>query len=64
VKKIRRAQLAQVIDALASSRRLSGSLNGRKQERHQDANDRNYDQQLDERKAARPKRRANIPAHG
>jgi hypothetical protein len=36
--------------ALRTPRRLSGRLNRRQQERHENANDRNYHQQLDERK--------------
>jgi len=44
----RNPQLAEVVQALRSPRRLAGGLNGRQQERYQDADDRNHDQQLDE----------------
>jgi hypothetical protein len=43
--------LLQIVVALRSPRRLAGSLDCRQQQRHQNANDRNDDQQLDERKS-------------
>jgi hypothetical protein len=46
----RDANLAHIIDALSAARRLASSLNGWKQERDKNPNDRDYHQQLDERK--------------
>jgi hypothetical protein len=46
-------KLLQVVDALGPPSRLAGGLNGRQQQRHQDANDGNHDQQFDQRKPAR-----------
>jgi hypothetical protein len=44
--------LPQVVRALAPSSRFAGSLNRRKQQGHENADDRDYDQQLDEREAS------------
>ena len=44
--------LLEVVGALIAPRRLAGSLHGRQEEGHQDADDRNHHQQLDESEAA------------
>ena len=48
----RDADLPQVIRALAAPGTLARSLNGRQQQRDQQADDGDHDQQLDEREAA------------
>ena len=50
----RQADLAEVIGALCPPRCLAGGLNRRQQQGHQDADDRDHDQQFDKRKAAAP----------
>ena len=44
------AELPQVVGTMSAARGLAGCLNGRQQQRDQDADDRNHDQQLDKRK--------------
>ena len=46
------AELPEVVGALSAARSLAGRLNGRQQQRDQDADDRDHHQQFDERKAA------------
>jgi hypothetical protein len=46
------ADLLHVIPTLRRAGRFAGLLNGRQQDRHKNADDRNDDQQLDERKAS------------
>jgi hypothetical protein len=48
----RYGQLPEVVAALRLPRGLSGRLNGREQQTHQDADDGDNDQQFDERKTA------------
>jgi len=43
-------QLAQIVDALAASSRLASCLNCRQEQGDENADDRNHDQQLDQRK--------------
>ena len=49
-----RAQVAQVIGALASSSGFAGGLHGGQQQRDQDPDDRDDHQQFDERKTVLP----------
>lgn len=46
------AQLFEVVGALEAPARFAGGLDGRQQERNQDANNRDDDQQFDQREAA------------
>ena len=46
------AELPKIVRALRPPGRFAGRLNGRQQQRDQDADDRDHHQQLDERKAA------------
>src|SRR5436190_4118902 len=46
------AQLLQVVLAPRAAGRLAGGLHGRQEQRHQNADDGDYHQQFDERKAA------------
>jgi hypothetical protein len=46
----RQTQLLQIVRALHPSRRFAGRLHGRKQQGNQNADDRDDDQKLDERK--------------
>jgi hypothetical protein len=52
VKQAPERELLQVILTLIPPRRFSRGLNRRQQKRDQDADDRNHDQQLDQRKAS------------
>ena len=46
------ADLLEIVQALRAAGALAGGLNRRQQQRHQHADDRDHDQQLDQRKAA------------
>ena len=48
----RQSQLTNIVAALHTPRRFTSRLNGWQQQSHQDADDRNNDQQLDERKSS------------
>jgi len=48
----RNSDLPDVVDAFCTPRRLAGRLDRRKQERDQNPDDRDYHQQLNERKSA------------
>jgi hypothetical protein len=47
----RNAELLEIIPALGTAGSLASGLNGRQQQRDEDADDRNHDQQLDQGKA-------------
>jgi hypothetical protein len=53
------ADLLEVVGALGTPGRFAGGLHGRQEQRDQDADNRNHDQQLDQRK-----RRSTVPPHG